>query len=332
MEQMELYNTYSTYLKKKYGEKVYKLPVNLPVTCPNRRGGPGCLFCAEEGTGFEAADCQIPVKVQMETVREKIASKYKARKYIAYFQNYTNTYLPLEQLLSYMKEAATVSGVVEISLSTRPDCVNDEYLKALAEFRDQTGIEVSMEYGLQTVNYHTLRKVNRGHGLAEYLDAVLRTSAWNLPICTHIILNLPGDTMEDARESARILSVLPVQMVKVHSLYIPRKSVLYEQYMDGKISICTKEEYLERLAEFIALLRPDIVVERLFSRVPEKDAAFCNWNTSWWKLMDEWQELMEKKKYRQGVHFHYLNGAALNKTDMGNSRPENIRQKNGDCE
>ncbi len=308
-----MYYSYSEYLKEKYGQKVYKLPVNLPVSCPNRKEGAGCSFCAEEGTGFEAADSMETVSGQLKSSREKVEKRYHAKRFIAYFQNYTNTFLPLEQLMAYMREAGNVDNIVEICLSTRPDCIRRDYLEAMADFREKTGIQVSLELGLQTVNYHTLRAVNRGHGLAEFLDAVLTIAPYHFPVCVHMILNLPGDTMEDAKEAAKILSALPVSMVKLHSLYIPKKSVLYQEYRNGRISICAKEEYLERLAEFIALLRPDIAVERLFARIPEKDSAFCNWGHSWWKLMDEWKALMEEKQYVQGIHCDYLNGAALNR-------------------
>lgn len=309
----QYYYAYSKYLKDRYGEKVYKLPVNLPVSCPNKKEGRGCLFCADVGTGFEASDNSLTVRSQMLASREKVEKRYNAHKFIAYFQNYTNTFLPLSILLNYMKEAAEIDNVVEICLSTRPDCIRQEYLEAFKEFRFQTGIEVSIELGLQTVNYHTLAAMNRGHGLAEFLDAVLRIAPCHFPVCVHMILNLPGDTMEDVKEASRILSALPVTMVKLHSLYIPKKSGLYEKYAKGEITICSKEEYLERLAEFIALLRPDITVERLLSRIPEKDAAFSNWGNSWWKLIDEWKELMEAKNYVQGVNYDYLNGAALNR-------------------
>lgn len=308
-----MYYSYSEYLKEKYGQKVYKLPVNLPVSCPNRKEGAGCSFCADEGTGFEAADSMETVSGQLKSSREKVEKRYHAKRFIAYFQNYTNTFLPLEQLMAYMREAGNVDNIVEICLSTRPDCIRRDYLEAMADFREKTGIQVSLELGLQTVNYHTLRAVNRGHGLAEFLDAVLTIAPYHFPVCVHMILNLPGDTMEDAKEAAKILSALPVSMVKLHSLYIPKKSVLYQEYRNGRISICSKEEYLERLAEFIALLRPDIAVERLFARIPEKDSAFCNWGHSWWKLMDEWKALMEEKQYVQGIHCDYLNGAALNR-------------------
>lgn len=314
--EQQYYFTYSEYLKEKYGEKVYKLPVNLPVSCPNRREGRGCAFCAEEGTGFEAAGCHVSVTEQLEASRKKVEKRYHAHKFIAYFQNYTNTFLPLDELTRYMEEAGQVENIVEISISTRPDCIRKDYLEAFEIYRDKTGIEISLELGLQTVNYHTLRKVNRGHGLAEFINAVLMIAPYHFSVCTHLILNLPGDTMEDAKESARVISALPVSMVKLHSLYIPKNSVLYQDYINGRISICPKEEYLERLTEFLALLRKDIVVERLFSRIPEKDSAFSNWGSSWWKLTDEWKALMQKKGYVQGIHCDYLNGAALKRWGM----------------
>ena len=310
-QKKERYRSYSSYLREKYGEKVYKLPVNLPLSCPNRAEGRGCTFCSEMGTGFEAASSRIPVKEQLTQTREKIEKRYHAHKFIAYFQNYTNTFLPLPALLTYMEEALYCPEIVEISLSTRPDCIRDDYLRAFDDFRKKTGVEISLEIGLQTVNYHTLKKVNRGHGLAEYLDAVRRISRYGFPICTHMILNLPWDDMEDVIESARILSALPVDMVKLHSLYIPKDCLLYEDYISGKITICPKEEYLDRLVQFVIHLREDIVIERLFSRIPEENAAFSNWHTSWWKLTQLWEQRMEEEDFRQGCRCDYLNGAAL---------------------
>ncbi len=313
MEEITRYYAYSTYLKEHYGEKVYKLPVNLPVSCPNRMDGRGCSFCAGVGTGFEAAESAISVIDQLNRTKEKVEKRYKAHKFIAYFQNYTNTFLPLGQLIEYMNQAATCSDIVEIAISTRPDCIRDDFLEAFDVFREKTGIEISIELGLQTVNYHTLKTVNRGHGLAEYIDAVMRIYPYHFPVCTHMILNLPGDSMEDVIESAKILSVLPTQMVKLHSLYIPKDCTLYDDYISGKIAICPKEEYLDRLVQFIIHLREDIVVERLFSRIPEEDSAFSNWNSSWWKLLDQWKEKMIEGDYRQGCQCNYMNGAALTK-------------------
>lgn len=308
---MERYNTYSEHLKKTFGEKVYKLPVNLPVTCPNRMEGRGCSFCAGVGTGFEAMSEKVPVKTQLEKTKQKIGRRYGAKKFLAYFQNYTNTFLPLEEFKAYVLESLEVDDIIGISVSTRPDCIREDYLEFLKEQVQERGYAVTIEFGLQTVNYHTLSRINRGHTLAEYLNAVLLTEPFGFEICTHVILNLPGDTLKDAVETARVISALPVDIVKAHSLYIPMNSVLYEEYTEGSLSLCTKEEYLERLTEFVANLRSDMVVERLFSRVPEEDAVFSNWGVSWWKLKDLFDEKMEQKGYVQGCKCDYLNGAAL---------------------
>lgn len=308
---MELYNTYSAHLKKRFGEKVYKLPVNLPVTCPNRMEDRGCSFCAGVGTGFEAMSGEISVKEQLTKTKQRIGKRYGAKKFLAYFQNYTNTFLPLPEFKTYVLEALEIEDIIGISVSTRPDCIRKDYLDFLKELAQERGIAVTIELGLQTVNYHTLKKINRGHSLAEFLDAVLLIAPFGFEICTHVILNLPGDTMEDAVETARVISALPVSVVKAHSLYIPKDSVMFEEYRDGKISLCTEEEYLDRLTEFVANIREDMVIERLFSRVPKEDAVFSNWGISWWKLRDLFEEKMKQKGYVQGCKCDYLNGAAL---------------------
>ena len=310
--QKRLYYAYSDYLKEKYGEKTYKLPVNLPLTCPNRLNGKrGCSFCAECGTGFEAMENTISVKEQLTKTKTHIEEKYKAHKFIAYFQNYTNTFLPAEQFEGYLREAATVSDVVEIAISTRPDCISHQYLEILKKIKEEYNVEITIELGLQTANYHTLQAIERGHSLAEFIDAAIQIHHYGFEICTHVILNLPGDTLEDSIETAKILSALKIPVVKIHSLYIAKNTRLCEAYENGTIALCSKEEYIERLIAFLEHLNPEIVVERLFSRVPEKDAVFSNWGTSWWKLKDEVTEKMVSENHYQGKQFHYLNGAAL---------------------
>lgn len=308
---VQRYNTYSQYLKKTYGEKVYKLPVNLPLTCPNRLDGTGCTFCADIGTGFEAQSNQLSVRDQLLLNKKNIESKYKAHKFIAYFQNYTNTFLPPGQLLAYMEEAAEFPDIVEISISTRPDCISDEILKLLMDFQNKSNIHIHFELGLQTANYHTLSKIHRGHGLAEFIDAVLRISKYGFSICTHVILNLPGDTMEDCIETAKIVSVLPIQMVKLHSLYIAKHSEMEKQYLAGEIQICSKEEYLQRVMTFLQYVRSDMVMERLFSRIPETDACFSNWGCSWWKLAADLEAMLEDNHVIQGELCRYMNGSKL---------------------
>lgn len=311
MSEKFLYYKYSEYLQNKYGEKVYKLPINLPITCPNRLDGHGCSFCAEVGTGFEASDSKVSVADQLEDTKSLIVQKYKAKKFIAYFQNYTNTFMPLDSFKEYMTEAATMEDVVEISISTRPDCIRDSYLEVLLDIQNQYGVDINIELGLQSANYHTLDTINRGHGLAEFIDAVLRIQKYSFTICAHVILNLPQDTLRDAVETAKILSALKIDIVKLHSLYIAKNTALSKEYKDGTITICSKEEYFDRVISFLEHISPDMVVERLFSRIPEEDAVFSNWNTSWWKLQDELLWKMQTENSYQGKKFHYLNGSAL---------------------
>ncbi|MDF2676949.1 MAG: radical [Bacillota bacterium] len=304
----ELYNEYSKYLKNKYKEKVYKLPVNLPVTCPNRDGTighGGCTFCAEVGTGFEMLDNQISVANQIKTNMDYISKKYKAKKFIAYFQNYTNTYLSIELFKKYIEDAI-VENIVEISISTRPDCLGEEYLQYLSYIKKEYNINISIELGLQTVNYHTLIQINRGHTLADFIDAVIRIKKYDFEICTHVILNLPNDNKEDTIETAKILSALKVDQVKLHSLYIMENTKMGMLYKNNEIQIITKDEYVDRVILFLEHLNENIVVQRLIGRAPKENSLFVNWGMSWWKIKDEILEKMIQGGSYQGKKAKFL--------------------------
>jgi radical SAM protein (TIGR01212 family) len=298
---MKLYNKYSDYLKLKYGEKVYKLPVNIPCTCPNRDGAigyGGCTFCADVGTGFEMLDNSLSVKEQLNRNMEYISKKYKSDKFIAYFQNYTNTYMDIERFKVYINDAL-MDNIVEIAISTRPDCISDEILEFLNEIKKQN-VNITIELGLQTVNYHTLKNINRGHTLAEFIDAVLRVKRYNFEICTHIILNLPGDTILDTVETAKILSVLKINQVKIHSLYIMENTEMGRAYKNKEITLISKDEYVERVIVFLEHLDMDIAVQRLVGRAPKKDSLFVNWGMSWWRINDEILYKMKSENRYQG--------------------------------
>ncbi len=304
------YRAYSSYLKEKYRTKVYKLPVNLPVTCPNRDGRlgiGGCTFCGEIGAGFENLSNCLPVPTQLKQNMAYIRKKYKAQKFIAYFQNYSNTYLPVDQFKVYMEEAI-IEDIVELCISTRPDCITNEHLIILEQIKQNHGVEISLELGLQTVNYHTLSRVNRGHSLAEFIDAVSRIKVYGFDVCAHLILNFPWDSMEDVIENAKILSALRVQQVKLHALYIMADTVMGDLYRKGVINMLSLKEYQERVIIFLEYLDPAIVVQRLVGRAPEENALFVNWNQSWWKIRDEIHEIMEREGRYQGRKANYLGG------------------------
>jgi len=290
-----LYYKFSDYLKNKYGTKVYKLPVNIASTCPNRDGQiseNGCIFCGEEGTGFENLSSGIAVKEQLLKNAAYIGSNYNAQKFIAYFQNYSNTYMPFELFKDYINEAC-IESMAAIYISTRPDCIED------------------IELGLQTVNYHTLKILNRGHSLAEFIDAAGRIKRYGLDSCAHFIVDLPMDSLDDVIEGAKILSALGINQVKCHSMYILKNTVLGDMYESGGIAPLPMEEYVERLITFLEYLDPGIVIQRLIGRAPEERSLFCNWETSWWKIRDVIEGRMTLEGRFQGKKFNYLGGSAL---------------------
>jgi len=295
---------------------VYKLPVNIPVSCPNRDGAcgyGGCIFCGEEGAGFEMLSSSFSVTEQLEKNKEYIKKRYKAEKFIAYFQNYTNTYMPVGIFREFLQAAAQSEGIAEIAVSTRPDCINEKYLEAALDISKRYKVNISFELGLQTVNYHSLNKINRGHTLAEFIDAVLNIHKYGFEICAHVILNLPWDTLEDSIETAKFISSLKIEQVKLHALYIVKGTPMAHMYENNEFSIISVEEYKKRVMAFLEYLSPDIVLQRIIGRAPKENTLFVNWNMSWWKIRDEIEEEMNLQNSYQGKCFDYLDGKCVKK-------------------
>ena len=293
-----VYRKYSDFLREKFGEKVYKLPVKLDLTCPNRDGTcgvGGCIFCGEEGGSFE--NNFGSVRDQLLKNKELIKNKYKANKYIAYFQNFTNTYMPFEDFKRVIEESL-IEGVVGLSISTRPDYLPKRHLDYLEELNKN--YFVTVEIGLQTPNYHSLKKLNRGHGLSEFIDAALKLKKRNLNVCTHIIIGLPWDDDLDILECAKILNVLGIDEVKIHALYILKDTALGKMYERGEIEPISLDDYKKKVILFLRNLKDDIIVERIIGRAPYENSLFCNWNTSWWKIRDDIINVMHENGYTQG--------------------------------
>lgn len=310
------YNEYAAYLKKKYGEKVYKLPVNLPGTCPNRDGTVGrggCIFCDEEGAGFECLPNHLDVVQQIRENKEFFIKRFHGHRFFVYFQAFTNTYRDFDSFTASITAASSVEDVIGISISTRPDCINDTYLDFLARLAREKGLEIIVELGLQTVNYHSLKRINRGHTLAEFIDAVLRIQKRGFQSVAHLILNLPWDNLTDVVEGAKICSALGVDFVKLHSLYVVKGTVLGDMYERGEIKIITLDEYIERVVLFLEYLDPSIVIQRLVGKGPQGNLHFCNWSASWWKIKQLIEEVLVERDSWQGKKFNYTNGPAVKK-------------------
>lgn len=311
----ERYNVYSTYLKERYGEKVYKLPISIPDTCPNRDGTlgtRGCAFCGSIGAGYENLPADMTIQRQIEANIAHIQPKYKANKFIAYFQNFTNTYIRPDVFRQYLIEACR-PDIVGIAVATRPDCVNTTYFDIMTEIKETYGVDILVEFGLQTVNYKTLQKINRGHTVAEYIDAMMMIQTYPFRNCTHVILDLPWDTMEDVVETAKIISALPTHEIKLHALYIIKNTVMADWYKAGEIQLVSAEEYVDRVVTFLEYTRPDIVFQRLIGRAPKEATEFANWGMGWWKIRDMIDAELARRDTRQGAKCTYLHGKAVRK-------------------
>lgn len=311
-----VYRTFSDYLKERYGEKVYKLPVGLPVSCPNRdgscgNGGAGCTFCGSIGAGYENLPADMTITQQLAANKAHIIPKYKAKKFIPYFQNFSNTYVAPDVLRRWVREAGAGDDIVAIYIATRPDCISDEYLTMLQTEADALGIDICIELGLQSVNVHSLVNINRGHTLAELIDAVLRIRRYGLQTCVHLILNLPWDDDLDVIEDAKVLSALGVDQVKLHALYIVKGTVMAQQYEAGELKLVSREDYENRVIAFLEHLAPEIIVQRIIGRAPEANTLFSNWHTGWWKIRDHIINVMKQEGRYQGRLCDYLNGKAV---------------------
>ena len=311
-----VYRTFSDYLKERYGEKVYKLPVGLPVSCPNRdgscgNGGAGCTFCGSIGAGYENLPADMTITQQLAANKAHIIPKYKAKKFIPYFQNFSNTYVAPDVLRRWVREAGAGDDIVAIYIATRPDCISDEYLTMLQTEADALGIDICIELGLQSVNVHSLVNINRGHTLAELIDAVLRIRRYGLQTCVHLILNLPWDDDLDVIEDAKVLSALGVNQVKLHALYIVKGTVMAQQYEAGELKLVSREDYENRVIAFLEHLAPEIIVQRIIGRAPEANTLFSNWHTGWWKIRDHIINVMKQEGRYQGRLCDYLNGKAV---------------------
>lgn len=292
----------SDYYKIKYGEKVYKLPIKLYITCPNRdgeRSNLGCIFCSESGGSFENLPSSMTVDKQLETNKNYIGNRYKAKKFIAYFQNFSNTYMEYDKFVDVI-EACDKEYIAAVSISTRSDCITYKRLEFLKEFSEKTGKDIIIELGLQTANYKTLKILNRCEDLADFIKACNMINEYRFRICTHVILSLPWDDEQDIIETARIINVLGIKEVKIHSLFIIKNTKLEKMYKNNEFNICSKEDYQKNVILFLRHINKDIAIQRIVGRAPKEDSVFCNWDTSWWMIRDEIIKYMNENNILQG--------------------------------
>lgn len=283
--------TLSQHYKETFGCKVYKLSLDGGFSCPNRDGTlgrGGCIFCT--GSGEFAEGGPEPIEVQLERAKERVRSKNKDGKYMAYFQAFTNTYAPVERLRKLYREAIAPADIVGLSIGTRPDCLGEEIMDLLAEINRIK--PVSVELGLQTIHEETARYIRRGYEASVYYDAVRRLKEAGIDVVTHIILGLPGETEAMMLQTTRAAVAAGTDGVKFHLLHVLRGTDLAEDYAAGKFQCMSLEEYGAILKKCVELLPEHIVVHRITGDGAKRDLIAPLWSADKKRVLNYLQKLL----------------------------------------
>ena len=294
------YHSLDYELKKRFGEKVYRLALNGGMTCPNRDGTVGhggCIFCSGGGSGEFASDPALSIREQIESGKERLSHKRPVNAYIAYFQAFTNTYAPVDYLRTIFTEAIAHPQVVLLSIATRPDCLQPEIVELLAQLNQIKPVWV--ELGLQTMHEDTARDIRRGYPLSVFEDAVNRLRAAGLEVIVHTILGLPGEDQERMFETLHYLNDQDIQGIKLQLLHILKGTDLADIYEHDPFPVFTLEEYVSFIVDCVEIIRPDMVIHRLTGDGPKDLLIAPLWSSAKrhvlnsihreFRLRDTWQ-------------------------------------------
>lgn len=295
------FNAFGPYLKKRFGEIVYKVNVDAGFTCPNRDGtvgSTGCIYCNNDS--FRPSVCQPQISVTEQALRgmSYLTGRYKANKYLVYFQPFTNTYGKVAELERLYREALAIPSVLGLAIGTRPDCIDTEKIAMLEELAKDHFILV--EYGIQSIYNKSLEYILRGHDYQTFLDAVNLTAGRGIHIGAHTIVGIPTETPEETLVMADELSALPIEFIKIHQLQIIKDTVLAQQYAAEPFHTFAYDEYLDFLVDFIERLSPDIVLQRLFATAPDNILIAPQWGRTRHQIVRDIEARFEERNAFQG--------------------------------
>lgn len=300
------YLTFSSELKRLFGCKVQRISVDAGFSCPNRDGTlstEGCIYCGGHGSGSHGIRRDLDIAAQLEDGKEVMRRKYRADKFIAYFQAFTNTYAPLNQLRSYFETALAVVDIVGIIVATRPDCLPDDVLEYLAELNSRTFFW--LEIGMQSMHDRSLFLINRRHDHTCFVDAVARAKSRGLRVCAHVILGIPGESREDMLAMAGELNRLGVDGVKLHLLHVMKGTVLAEMYERGEVTVMGRDEYAGLVCDFLELLDPQIVIHRLTGDGGHDSLVAPLWSLKKFEILNLIDAELARRCSQQGfLHLH----------------------------
>jgi uncharacterized protein len=291
----------NSHLRQRFGARVQKITLDAGLTCPNRDGRVGtggCLYCNARGSGTGAWGRGLSINQQLADGMARLSRRYGATRFVAYFQSFSNTYASPARLAQLYETALALPQVVGLSIGTRPDCLEDEVLDLLAGYaRDRL---VWLELGLQSAHDATLKRLNRGHDVACFSDAVARAAARGLEVVAHVILGLPGEGSQEMEATAAYLARLPLQGVKIHLLYVVRGSGLARLYERGDYQCLSEDRYVEQAVNFVELLPPHLVIHRLTGDPHPEELLAPAWCLDKSRVLQRLREEFARRGSRQG--------------------------------
>ena len=301
MQMKKRYNDLNTYLRSLFGCRVQKITVDAGLSCPNRDGRVatgGCIFCNARGSGTGAHTRGLTITDQLLQGKKSLARRYKAKKFLAYFQSFSNTYAPIDKLQKLYDEALAVEDVVGLSIGTRPDCVDGPVLELLQDYARHHLIWI--EYGLQSASDKTLELINRGHDVQCFADAVRATLNRGIKICAHVVIGLPGETRSDILHTARTISDLGIDGLKLHLLYVVKGTPLEALYRQGSYRCLEQQEYIDFVCDFLERIPPEIVIQRLTGDPHPEELVAPQWSRKKTETLRGINETMEQRDSWQG--------------------------------
>lgn len=297
------YNQYSAYLKNKFGVKVYKITLDAGFSCPNRDGTistGGCIFCDEGGSFSQAHSNLLSIEEQIEEGVKTLSARFKAQKFMSYFQAYSNTYKPVKELEKIYNASLCRDDIVGLSIGTRPDCIDDEKLDLIAGYKDD--YYTWIEYGLQSIHDKTLRKINRGHDFDCFLKAYEKTKERGINVCVHVIFGL-WESHDEIMQTAQKLAQLGVDGVKIHMLCALENTKLADMYSRGEIDFMSEDEYIQTVCDFLEYLPKITTIHRLAGNGLKKNLIAPCWLGAKMDCLNKIDRELMKRNSFQGIKF-----------------------------
>lgn len=298
------YHSLNYFLRNKFNEKIYKISLDGGFTCPNRDGKVakgGCTFCSARGSGDYAGSRILSINEQFADRKKMMEKKWKDGKYIAYFQAYTNTYAPVEELRQKYEEAISQENVVALSIATRPDCLDDDVVDLLEEISKKTYLWV--ELGLQTVNDESARNFNRGYDFEVFKEGIKKLQDRNIEVVVHTIFGLPGETKEDMLKTVDYVAHSGAQGIKFHLLHLMKGTQMVKQYESGELQLISQEDYIDLICKGIAMLPQEMVVHRLTGDAPRESLIGPMWSLKKWEVLNSIDKALEDNDIYQGKNY-----------------------------